>query len=393
MDNINVKRLLKTVEGTVEQYLQWFNGLTPEEQAVEKKRVVFIHDTTGKGIAIIANGNIYRTSLQGDRGYQGYQGYHGHTGEDGQRYAVEVTCGCIEGDSTVSFAQAFQSVLGAGDQGAFYIPYTPQQYIYYGYTSAGGYFIDSLSVFEVNGAGSPIYNSPYDIRYSDGFSSTSPISCIGHKLVLHMFDIDNSLRYRVEFEILSTDNTYSAFRVRVLGYNVWGAGLQGATGLQGTRGIQGYQGYQGYQGTRGIRGYQGYQGYQGARFSASIVHSVTSTSPASWFIPDVSDYFISGNDVGNVFLNKNYQALNLEIHNLSWEQINFTLSGIYDPKVTDVSGFLDDLEKNYMYKIYVENDIYTMLTNSTCVLKVKLIRGPESIAVIECYVDRSATKI
>ena len=45
-----------------------------------------------------------------------------------------------------------------------------------------------------------------------------------------------------------------------------------------------------------------------------------------------------------------------------------------------------------MYKIYVENDIYTMLS-STCVLKVKLIQSPEVIAIIECYVDRSATKI
>ena len=323
---------------------------------------------------------IVITGVQGVRGYQGYQGYQGHTGEDGQRYAVEVTCGCIEGDSTVSFAQAFQSVLGAGDQGAFYIPYTPHQYIYYGYTSAGGYVIDPLSVFEVNGAGSPIYNSLYDIRYSDGFSSTSPISCIGHKLVLYMHDISNSLRYRVEFEILSTDNTYSAFRVRILGYNVWGAGAQGA------------QGYQGLQGTRGIRGYQGYQGYQGRSFSTSIVHNVTSTDPANWFIPDVSDYFISSNDTGNVFLNKNYLALNSEIHKLSWDQINFTLSGIYDPKVTDVSGFLDDLEKNYMYKIYVENDIYTML-NSTCIMKVKLIQNPERIAIIECYVDRSVAKI
>ena len=84
--------------------------------------------------------------------------------------------------------------------------------------------------------------------------------------------------------------------------------------------------------------------------------------------------------------------MNSEIHKLSWDQINFTLSGIYDPKVVDVSGFLDDLEKNYMYKIYVENDIYTML-NSTCTLKVKLIQSPEVIAIIECYVDRSATKI
>ena len=85
--------------------------------------------------------------------------------------------------------------------------------------------------------------------------------------------------------------------------------------------------------------------------------------------------------------------MNSEIHKLSWDQINFTLSGIYDPKVVDVSGFLDDLEKNYMYKIYVENDIHIMLTASTCILKIKLIQSPEVIAIIECYVDRGATKI
>ena len=45
-----------------------------------------------------------------------------------------------------------------------------------------------------------------------------------------------------------------------------------------------------------------------------------------------------------------------------------------------------------MYKVYVENDIYTML-NSTCVLKVKLIQSPEVVAIIECYVDRSVAKI
>ena len=77
MDNINVKKLLKTVEGTVEQYLQWFNGLTPDEQARERKRIVFIHDTTGKGIAIIANGNIYKTTQLGFQGFQGFQGLQG----------------------------------------------------------------------------------------------------------------------------------------------------------------------------------------------------------------------------------------------------------------------------------------------------------------------------
>ena len=49
MDNINVKRLLKTVEGTVEQYLQWFNGLTPEEQTRERKR------KPGNSFVFIAN--------------------------------------------------------------------------------------------------------------------------------------------------------------------------------------------------------------------------------------------------------------------------------------------------------------------------------------------------
>ena len=77
MDNINVKKLLKTVEGTVEQYLQWFNGLTPEEQTRERKRIVFVHDDTGTGIAIIANGKIYRTNPLGLQGFQGVQGLQG----------------------------------------------------------------------------------------------------------------------------------------------------------------------------------------------------------------------------------------------------------------------------------------------------------------------------
>ena len=212
-----------------------------------------------------------------------------------------------------------------------------------------------------------------------GFNVSYPNGCIGHKLVLYVHDIGNLKQIRAEFEIISVtdspNNSAPSFCCRLLGYNTWNDGVQGI------------------QGTRGIRGYQGYQGYQGRSFSTSIVHNVASTDPASWFIPGVSDYFISSNDVGNVFLSKNYLALNSEIHKLSWDQINFTLSGISDPKVADVSGFLDDLEKNYMYKIYVENDIYTMLTTSTCILKVKLIQNPEPIAIIECYVDRSVAKI
>lgn len=416
MDNINVKKLLKTVEGTVEQYLQWFNGLTPEEQARERKRIVFIHDDTGNGIAIIANGKIYRTSLQGvqgvqgARGYQGYQGYQGGT----QLHAVEVTGGhdaefIIGGGHIHNLSTIIQNVAVNSGNMAFYIPTanptTSNQYIWVRYSGNTFYQVpfnraSGLMVGIVD------TSQPYDIKYSDPFNSSNPSACVGHLLELNVHDLSHSPGniYKVELRIVgldtiadaSTGNSVEVFRTEYLGYNVWNMGVQGTRGIQGVQGYQGYQGlqgYQGYQGTRGYRGYQGYQGYQGRSFSTSIVHNVTSTDPANWFIPDVSDYFISSNDTGNVFLNKNYLALNSEIHKLSWDQINFTLSGIYDPKVADVSGFLDDLEKNYGYKIYVENDIYTMLTTSTCVLKVKLIQSPEVVAIIECYVDRSVAKI
>ena len=285
-------------------------------------------------------------------------------------------------------------MVANGDEGAVYIPLGNRSYIEWSFN--GGAQTTTSYLYEINGSGNisnPPNPQPFDIRYDQGFNASYPNGCIGHKLVLYIHDIGHLKQIRAEFEIINVENSpindVSSFSCRLLGYNTWNDGTQG---VQGTRGYQGYQGYQGLQGTRGIQGRRGYQGYQGRSFSTSLVHNVTSTDPANWFIPDVSDYFISSNDTGNVFLNKNYLALNSEIHNLSWEQINFTLSGIYDPKVTDVSGFLDDLEKNYMYKIYVENDIYTML-NSTCILKVKLIRSPEAIAIIECYVDRSVAKI
>ena len=290
----------------------------------------------------------------------------------------------------------------------FYIPTvsptTSNQYIWIRH---GGNLFYHIPFHRVSGltTGIVVTSQPYDIKYSDPFNSSNPSACVGHLLELNVHDLSSNpgTIYKVELRIVGLDtisdatagNSVEVFRTEYLGYNVWNMGVQGTRGIRGVQGYQGYQGlqgYQGYQGTRGIQGYRGYQGYQGRSFSTSIVHSVTSTDPANWFIPDVSDYFISSNDVGNVFLKKNYLTLNSEIHKLSWDQINFTLSGIYDPKVTDVSGFLDDLEKNYMYKIYVENDIHTML-NSTCTLKVKLIQSPEVIAIIECYVDRSVTKI
>ena len=266
-----------------------------------------------------------------------------------------------------------------GDQGAVYIPLGNRSYIEWSFN--GGTQTATSYLYEIDGSGnisSPSNPQPFDIRYDQGFNGSYPEGCIGHKLVLYVHDIGNLKQIRAEFEIINVENSpindVQSFVCSLLGYNAWNDGTQGV------------------QGVRGYRGYQGYQGYQGRSFSTSIVHNVTSASSTSWFIPDVSDYFISSNDTGNVFLNKNYLTLNSEIHKLSWDQINFTLSGIYDPKVVDVSGFLDDLEKNYMYKIYVENDIYTML-NSTCVLKVKLIRSPEVVAIIECYVDRSVVKI